>query len=134
MSSFRFRPHQRMRRPRDFERAFRTGSRARGSVLLVVVVENGLPYARLGLSVGKSVWKRAVRRNRVRRVFREAFRLSAPELPPGLDVVLVPAAKALEPELEATRRELVALVSKARKRLVEKRAAAEAPPSAPVTR
>jgi ribonuclease P protein component len=125
LTRLRFRPHHHIRRQRDFDRAFRGGSRARGAILLVIVVENGLEHSRLGLSVGKSVWKRAVRRNRVRRIFREAFRLSTPELPTGLDIVLVPAAKALEPELLPTRRELVALVHKARRRLAEKRASQE---------
>jgi ribonuclease P protein component len=72
----------------DFERAFRQGSRARGAILLVVARENELGETRLGLSVGKSIWKGAVQRNRVRRIFREAFRLSYPELPAGFDLVL----------------------------------------------
>lgn len=89
--------------------------------MVVVVVENGRPYSRLGLSVGKRIWKSAVRRNRVRRIFREAFRLSQEELPPGLDIVLVPGRPRLEPELEATRRELVANCAKARRRLAARR-------------
>lgn len=116
----RFGRHQRMRSRRDFDRAYRQGNRARGEVLVAVVVANGLPHARLGLSVGKIVWKSAVRRNRVRRVFREAFRLSQHELPPGVDVIMIPAQKALEPELEATCRELVAMAHKAHRRYIEK--------------
>lgn len=118
--SLRYRRHQRMRSRGDFERAYRQGNRARGDLLIVVVVENGLPHARLGLSVGKRIWKRAVRRNRVRRVFREAFRLSQHELPAGCDLVLIPARAALEPELEATCRELVALAAKAHRRYRQK--------------
>jgi ribonuclease P protein component len=60
-----------------------------------------------------------VQRNRVRRIFREAFLLSVPELPPGLDLVLVPAAPALQPDLAATQRELVRLAHKVARRLVE---------------
>lgn len=104
----------------DFDRAFRDGARARGAVLLVVARPNGLPGARLGLSVGKAIWKSAVRRNRVRRIFREAFRLEYPRLPMGFDLVLVPAAKALEPELETTRAELVKLAHKAVRRHAER--------------
>ncbi len=117
-----FRPHHRIQSTKHFARAFRTGSRARGSVLLVVVCENGLEHSRLGLSIGKKVWKSAVKRNRVRRVFREAFRHSLPELPGGLDVVLVAAAPRLEPGLEGTRAELLQLVPKALSRLERKRA------------
>lgn len=118
----RHRKSQHIRHQRDFERAFREGSRARGGLLLVIVAENELPHSRLGLSVGKAVWKSAVRRNRVRRIFREAFRLAQHELPAGLDIVLVPAAKRLEPALEPTRAELVQLARKAHRRFREKRA------------
>jgi ribonuclease P protein component len=97
----------------DFARVFREGRRARGSIVLVVVRENGLEGSRLGLSVGRVIWKSAVKRNRVRRIFREAFRLSYPELPRGVDVIMVPAAPKLAPELAPTRAELVALVARA---------------------
>ncbi len=104
----------------DFQRAFAEGSRARGSILLVVARRNGLEGTRLGLSIGKSIWKSAVRRNRVRRVFRESFRLAYPDLPQGYDLVLIAAAPALEPALEPTQRELVSLARKAARRFEEK--------------
>ena len=115
-----------MRRSADFRRAYAEGVRARGSTLLVVVRPNGLDVSRYGLSIGKRVWKRAVRRNRVRRIFREAFRLSRSELPAGLDVVMIAAEPHLEPGLEETRRELVALATRAWRRL-ERRAERERP-------
>lgn len=111
----------------DFQRAFAEGSRARGSILLVVARRNGLEGTRLGLSIGKSIWKSAVRRNRVRRVFRESFRLSYPELPQGYDLVLIAAAPALEPELVPTCSELVSLARKAARRFEEKVAAGPPP-------
>lgn len=104
----------------DFDRAFRHGSRARGSILIVVARRNGLAHTRLGLSIGKSIWKSAVKRNRVRRIFREAFRLSYPELPSGYDLVLIAAAPKLEPQLLPTRLELVSMAHKAAKRAREK--------------
>jgi ribonuclease P protein component len=91
--------------------AFRTlGTR---NLYIVVACPNGLETTRLGLSVGKTIWKSAVKRNRIRRVFREAFRLAYPELPPGLDVVLIPARPKLVPVLADIRAELVGLVLKA---------------------
>ena len=105
----------------DFARTFREGRRARGAVIVAVVATNGLEHTRLGLSVGRVIWKSAVQRNRVRRVFREAFRLSYPELPRGLDVILIPARPKLEPELAATRAELVSLVQRAAARVSETR-------------
>lgn len=112
----------RLRRQRDFQHAYRQGSRARGRLLVVVVVENGLGWTRMGLAIGKKIWKGAVRRNRVRRVFREAFRLSRAELPVGLDLILMAAEPGLDPQLEETRSELVHLARKAHRRYLEKTA------------
>lgn len=122
---FAFDRKKRLVRKGDFDRAFRTGSRARGAVLVVVARQNGLPHTRLGLSIGKSIWKSAVKRNRVRRIFREAFRLSYPELPQGFDLVLVAAAPRLAPELAPTRAELVKLAHLAARRSREKAAGGE---------
>jgi ribonuclease P protein component len=120
---FAFPRRLRIVRENDFKKAFAEGGRARGGALVVVVRENGLPETRLGLSVGKSIWKSAVRRNRVRRVFREAFRLNRRDLPPGLDVVMIAAVPKLEPELAVVGRELVELVAKAVRKQRARRAA-----------
>jgi ribonuclease P protein component len=113
----------RLARKRDFERAYAEGARARGAILAVVVRANGLGFPRFGLSIGRAIWKSAVRRNRVRRVFREAFRLSRAELP-DVDIVLMAARPGLEPVLAETQAELVRLVAQAARRLREREAAA----------
>jgi ribonuclease P protein component len=56
--------------------------------LLVYARANGLSHTRLGLSVSRRVGG-SVKRSNVKRLLREAFRLSQHELPPGLDVVIV---------------------------------------------
>ena len=117
----------RMKSLRDFQLAYREGARAKGGILVVVARPNGLGLARLGLSVGKAIWKSAVRRNRVRRILREAFRLERAQLPPGFDLVLIPAAPRLDPELAATRAELVHLAGKAAARAAARKAREAAP-------
>ena len=110
----------RLRRRGDFDRAYRQGSRARGAILIVVAVPNAQEWTRLGLSVGRRIWRGAVQRNRVRRIFREAFRLEYEALPSGVDLVLIPAEPGLKPDLAATRKELVKLAHKATRRAIEK--------------
>lgn len=97
----------------DFTRIYKRGRRARGSGFSVVVLENELDRARLGLSVSKRHARLAVDRNKVRRVFREAFRLEHAALPPGIDVVMIATVPGLVPKLAATRAELRELVERA---------------------
>ena len=112
---------------RDFARVYAEGARARGKLLVVVVAPNRLERTRLGLSVSKRVWKDAVPRNRVRRIFREAFRLSLAELPAGLDVVMIAGLPRLDPPLDETRRELVQLVQRGVRSLARKNAGRQEP-------
>jgi ribonuclease P protein component len=84
------RPHERIKDPRDFRRAFEWKRSAADAVLVVHGAPNGRSYPRLGISVGRKKIRRAVARNRIKRLLREAFRLSKHELPAGIDLVVVP--------------------------------------------
>ena len=86
----RFRPFERVRHSLDFRRAFDRRRSASDDRLIVYGVENGLDHARLGLSVSKKKVRKAFRRNHVKRLLREAFRLSKAELPIGIDLIVVP--------------------------------------------
>jgi ribonuclease P protein component len=119
----RFRRANHIIRSADFATAYRKGSRARGSIMTVVVRPNGGEHTRLGLSVGKKCWRRAVRRNRVRRLFREAFRLCREELPEGIDVVMISSVPRIDPSLTATREEFLRLTRDALRRGARRRRA-----------
>jgi len=84
-----FRPAEHLRRPSDFQRVYDRRRSVSDEWLIVYGCENGLPHLRLGLSVSRK-YGPAVRRNRLRRLYREAFRLTKHELPAGLDLVLIP--------------------------------------------
>jgi ribonuclease P protein component len=87
--------------------------------------------SRLGLSIGKRVWKSAVKRNRLRRVFREAFRLAYDELPRGFDFVVIGSTPALTTDLAAAQHEFVRLARKAARRADERGADERRASSAP---
>lgn len=71
----------RLRRPGDFA-ALRTSSgRAGGRCFHMRYRDNDLGHARLGLAISKRVSKRAVERNRIKRLLRESFRRVRQQLP-----------------------------------------------------
>ena len=79
----------RVRGRADIARIFDSGRRASDGVLTLFAAPNGLDHSRAAFGVSKRHGN-AVRRNRVRRVCREAFRLSRDELPAGWDFMIVP--------------------------------------------
>ena len=88
-SSLRFRRSHRLLSPADFQPLFDQAElRVGDAVLLLLVRQNQLDHARLGLVVGKRRVRRAVHRNTVRRVCRESFRLRQASLA-GLDIVVL---------------------------------------------
>ena len=120
--SFTFRPHEHLRRPADFRGVYDFRRSVSDGRLIVYARPNGLPHLRLGLSVSRKVGK-AHHRNRLRRLYREAFRLTKHDMPAGLDLVLIPRGPA-EPALADLMRSLPHLV-----RQVARRIAGEAGPT-----
>ena len=88
MSTAGFPRDARLRRPADFA-ALRTSSgRASGRCFRLRYRDNALGYARLGLAISKRVSKRAVERNRIKRLLRESFRRVRQQLP-SVDLVVM---------------------------------------------
>ncbi len=78
----------RIRRPADFA-ALRTSSgRLGGRCFHLRYAPNALGHARLGLAISKRVSKRAVERNRIKRLVRESFRQLRQQLP-AVDVMVM---------------------------------------------
>lgn len=115
MTRYQFRKHQHLRSSSDFARVYERRCRAGDASLLLFAARNDLPYTRIGLSVSRKQGN-AVRRARLKRLLREAFRLSQHELPTGLDLILIPRA-GTEVSLAEYRESLVRLARQAARRL-----------------
>jgi ribonuclease P protein component len=85
----------RLRSSDDFQRLRREGRAFHHRWMTLSVAHNGLDHNRYGFITGKALGK-AVIRNRVRRLLREAVRSMHPRLQPGHDIVFIARRPALE--------------------------------------
>lgn len=87
----------------EFRRLYAKGKSAFSPYAAVYCRRNRSPVNRLGITVSTKIGK-AVVRNRIRRRYKEIYRLSEDKLEPGYDIVIVARARsrtALYRELEA---------------------------------
>jgi len=76
-----------LRKNREFKRVYQAGKRVYGDNFIVITLPNQYAWSRLGISVPKKVGG-AVRRNRIKRIVREVFRLNRHIFPANSDVVI----------------------------------------------
>jgi len=84
----KFSHHLRLLKPDDYRRVFNAALGSKDRFFMVFVRANGLQYGRLGLAISKKKTKRAVDRNRLKRLVRESFRTHQ-QLLAGLDLVVL---------------------------------------------
>ena len=83
----------RVRRRREFERAYERGVRIHGRFMKVFVVPNDTPGPRFGVAATRKIGP-AVVRNRAKRLARELFRRH--KLTAALDIIIVPRREMLD--------------------------------------
>lgn len=75
-----------LRKGREFDKVYRQGKRFRGEGFSLIFVANELGYNRVGISIHRKL-KGAVKRNRIKRIIRESFRLQRSLYPVCADIV-----------------------------------------------
>ncbi len=118
MKTFPLSKSRRIHSNRDFARIYELNQRAGDQHLLIFAAVNQRNTTRIGLSVSKRHGK-AVHRIRLKRLLREAFRLTQHELPIGLDLILIPRIHS-GADLKDYQNSIVRLSQKLAKRLSTK--------------
>ncbi|MHB0995985.1 MAG: ribonuclease P protein component [Elusimicrobiales bacterium] len=113
MKEFAFSRSSRLRLKRDFEAVFDGGSRTATGDLVAWHLRGGGEEKKLGLMVSKKTGG-AVRRNRLKRLLREAFRLDRRELKEGTRLIIYPKAGCAVGNLAQARKALETLRLRAR--------------------
>ncbi|MCW9012570.1 MAG: ribonuclease P protein component [Gammaproteobacteria bacterium] len=88
VNSARFLKRARLLKPAEFSRVFKQAIRSSDDQFTILASGNKLAYPRLGLAISKKNAKRAVDRNRIKRLVRESFRQHQSMLPTADFVVM----------------------------------------------
>ena len=79
---------------KDFRRLYSRGKSYAAGYIVIYLMPNRRNDKRLGLTVSKSFGK-AVKRNRIKRLMRESYRLMEERLPDGYDFIIVARNRAM---------------------------------------
>ncbi|KHE90813.1 MAG: ribonuclease P protein component [Candidatus Scalindua rubra] len=95
-----FSKKERLRKRKEFQLVFDKGERFGNNQLKIYALPNGDSVSRLGLVVGRK-FGNSPRRNRFKRILREAYRLNKSLLHYGADIVVIPRPGLTELTLKA---------------------------------
>ncbi len=81
---------ERLKSQYDFQKVYKQRQFVRNRTLTLYFLQRETGPTRLGLSVGRRLGS-AVKRNRVKRVLREVFRLHRAKPPQAFDIIMIPS-------------------------------------------
>ena len=116
MTEFRYPRRLRLLTGKDFQYVFDDAQlKVPDQTILILARPNNLGHSRLGFVISKKNVRQAVKRNRVRRIIRESFRLNQHNLP-AVDMIILPR-KGID---ELNKQQLHKLINKCWSRMIKK--------------
>ncbi|MBL7005393.1 MAG: ribonuclease P protein component [Gammaproteobacteria bacterium] len=86
---FCFRRNSRLTTASEFNAVFKSNQKIADSLITLLISKKNPKQPRLGFAIAKKQIKKAVERNRLKRIFRESFRLHQTQLPDKDFVIMV---------------------------------------------
>lgn len=90
---------------RDFRRLYARGNSVAGGYVVVYAKATNRRFNRAGFTVGKA-FGNAVKRNRIKRLMRESYRLMEDSMNVGFDMIIVARNRAIDKSLAEIKRDL----------------------------
>ena len=84
-----FRRENRLRKRADFRAVHKDGKAFGSRPFVIRVIKNSYDSTRVGFSISSRIIRTAARRNRIRRVLREVFRINQRAIKKGYDIVII---------------------------------------------
>lgn len=109
-----FPAENRLRNDKDIARVLKSKAGAFDPVCGVKTAKNNLTVSRFAVVVGTKVSKSAVKRNHVRRQYRDIVEKKLSEISPGYDVILLVSKPALDLEYAAKETRILGVLRKAK--------------------
>jgi len=109
-----FKQVNRLKREQDVKAVVKKGKSVFDPVCGVKFLPNGSEHSRFVVVVGTKVHKSAVRRNRVKRQYREIIKAHLEKIKPGVDVVFLCSKQALELDYHEKEERLLRVLKKAK--------------------
>lgn len=100
----------RLQSTKDIERVFKEGKGLRGGFMSLKFLKNGLGASRFAFIVSKKVSKKAVQRNKTKRILRDIIQKRIPRMKVGLDLVIIAQKGAEIKGFQEAEREMDALL------------------------
>jgi len=83
---FKLRKSHLVRKGWEFEQVYKQGKRLHGKGFTLIFHHNAREHSRIGISIHRQI-KGAVKRNRIKRIIRESFRLHRELYPQSADII-----------------------------------------------